>query len=212
MRIFEPGDLRIFKITDKTLGIMLLAVLTLELILLAVYVNRPFLNIYACSNSASDTVILAILMTFKFGLLVFGLVVAVRIWRAPQDGYNESRPIAFSIYNIAFFAVVVFGLQVSETLNPQVMFVLRGVSIVCATLITVCVIFGHKVLLLHRKPSGAISPICMSITRCNPDLFSIAQACHFLELFRQVRFVAKTGSVPPRYRAPHIPMQNQKRS
>jgi hypothetical protein len=159
MRIFTTSNLTVFHITNLQLILILAILVGTEAVLLAIWsglsnpksiikVNdslRPAKNQLVCSKGKSSNVMLGILVAYNLMVVLYGIYMTIRIWRIPMKQYNESRAIAFSMYNILCFGILAFGLQVSGTIADPIMFIVRSVCLILSTFLTVLAIFAPKV-------------------------------------------------------------------
>jgi hypothetical protein len=159
-RIFLQTNIRIFKITNTQLLLSLGALVGIEVILLAVWsgtsrpvsqvkvidANRPRLNEIVCKDiGKSGWPMLGVLFAYKLAMVVYGSYMAVRIWRIPVKLFNESKSIAFSMYNMLAFGLLGFGLQVSGSIDDPAMFIVRTLCLSISTLCTILAIFIPKI-------------------------------------------------------------------
>jgi ABC-type branched-subunit amino acid transport system substrate-binding protein len=165
MRIFLQSNIRIFKITNTQLMLFLAVLVGIEAALLAIWsgtsrpkavvkINdplRPRLNQIVCQNGKSGWPMLAILFAYKLALVVYGSYMSIKVWKIPMKLFNESRSIAFSMYNMMAFGLLGFGLQVSGSITDPTMFIIRTLCIAISTFCTVLAIFLPKVMSIHTE-------------------------------------------------------------
>lgn len=168
MRIFTTTDLRIFQITNTNLIAVLGILVGIEVALLAIWSGtsrphqtvfvadplRPSKNLLVCTNGKSGTAMLGILVAFKLAMVLYGIYMSIRIWKIPLKQFNESRSIAFSMYNMLCFGVLAFGLQVSKSINDPAMFMVRSICLMISTFFTVVAIFGPKLIQVYHGRTG----------------------------------------------------------
>jgi len=168
MRIFTTTDLRIFQITNTTLVAILGIIISIEATLLAIWsgtsrpqaiVNvvdplRPSKNHMVCSNGKSGTAMLSILVAYKLLIVFYGIYMSIRIWKIPLKQFNESRAIAFSMYNMLCFGILAFGLQVSKSIDDPAMFIVRSICLLLSTFFTVVSIFVPKIIHICTGKTG----------------------------------------------------------
>jgi hypothetical protein len=159
MRIFGSKSLTVFRISNLQLLIGLAITVTIEMILLAVWsatsnpksyvyvpdVDRPVKNEWRCQSKNNNKVMLGLLLAYNFGIAAASVWVSFKVWSIKAKMYNESRPIAFAMYNMICFGVLGAALQLSNVLTPRAMFAVRSTIIFIATFVTVMVLFGPKV-------------------------------------------------------------------
>jgi hypothetical protein len=168
MKIFTTSDLTVFRVTNAQLALVMAVLLGIEAILLAIWSGtsrprqlvtvadpiRPSKNTLVCSNGKSGTPMLAILVTYKLAMVFYGIYMSFRIWKIPLKQFNESRPIAFSMYNMLCFGILAFGLQVSGSISDPAMFIVRSVCLILSTFFTILAIFGPKIAQVMTGRSG----------------------------------------------------------
>lgn len=161
MRIFTSKNLRVFQITDLNLLVVLTAGMTLLIVLLVLYstVAKPFAiakvgdalrpattTQMQCTfeNKTANFVILILLGVFFVFIVCFGAYLSARIWKVPKKQFNESRAIAFCMYNLLIFGVLTIALQASSALSTYPMFIARTVLITASTAFTIVALFAPK--------------------------------------------------------------------
>lgn len=159
MRIFDSHSLTVFRISNLRLLFGLGVLVFIEVLLLAIWSgtsnpvtyiyipdpDRPVKNEWRCQAKNNSKVMMILLLIFNFGLAVFSVWLSIRTWRIKAKMYNESRAIAFSMYNMLCFGILGVALQLSNALSPRAMFAVRSTIIFLATFVTVLVLFGPKV-------------------------------------------------------------------
>jgi hypothetical protein len=168
MRIFTTSVLTDFHVTNLQLILILAILVGAEATLLAIWsgtanpqvvikVNdplRPSKNQLVCSKGKSSKAMLGMLVAYNLTVVLCGIYMTIRIWNIPLKQYNESRAIAFSMYNMLCFGILAFGLQVSGTIADPIMFVVRSVCLILSTFLTVLSIFAPKVFQVATGHSG----------------------------------------------------------
>jgi hypothetical protein len=168
MRIFTTTDLRVFKITNLQLILVLLILVGVEVVLLAIWSAtsrpvrtlsvtdpiRPSKDVWVCSTGKSGKVMLGILVAYKLCIVLFGIYMSIRIWKIPLKQFNESRAIAFSMYNMLCFGILAFGLQVGGAISDPAMYIVRSVCLILSTFFTLAAIFGPKVVAVITGHTG----------------------------------------------------------
>jgi ABC-type branched-subunit amino acid transport system substrate-binding protein len=178
MRIFTTTDLRVFQITNINLIAVLSLLIGIEIVLLAIWSGtsrptstvriadplRPSKNQLVCVNGKSGKAMLGILVAYKLIIVLYGIYMSIRIWKIPLKQFNESRAIAFSMYNMLCFGLLAFGLQVSGVISDPAMFIVRSVCLVLSTFFTILAIFGPKILHVYTGKTGYSSSTAGSTT------------------------------------------------
>jgi hypothetical protein len=158
-RIFLQTNIRIFKITNTQLFLSLGVLVGIEILFLSIWsgtsrpvsklkildANRPRLNQIVCVDvGKSGWPMLGVMFAYKLAMVVYGSYMAVRIWRIPVKLFNESKSIAFSMYNMLAFGLLGFGLQVSGSISDPAMFIVRTLCLSISTFCTILAIFIPK--------------------------------------------------------------------
>eukprot|EP00029_Vermamoeba_vermiformis_P003667 TRINITY_DN14207_c0_g1_i1.p1 TRINITY_DN14207_c0_g1~~TRINITY_DN14207_c0_g1_i1.p1 ORF type:complete len:770 (-),score=68.29 TRINITY_DN14207_c0_g1_i1:85-2394(-) len=171
-KLSSTRSLKIFKITDTQLliGILLAlvgdaiicivqaAVVDMTPVLVVVDPHRPVYNYYECPFTNQTTGISAALIAYNGLICVFGLAVAWKIRKLKYPVFNESKIIAFSMYNVVFFAIIVIILQFTRATGRELLYILRSTGIILGTSISVATMFLTK-LTMNKSRSGANSSL-----------------------------------------------------
>jgi len=159
MRIFGSKSLAVFRISNLYLLIGMSVFVLGEAVLLAIWSgtsdphsytyipdpDRPIYNEWKCMSKNNNRVMLILLLIYNFGIALAAVWVSWKVWSIKAKMYNESRPIAFAMYNMISFGILGTALQLSNALTPTAMFAVRSVCIILSTFVTVLVLFGPKV-------------------------------------------------------------------
>jgi hypothetical protein len=97
-------------------------------------------------NSLFNFWFVSLLLVFPLQMVLFviGAVFAWRVRRIPLKIYDESKAIAFSIYNVGFFGIILAVLLSVATTDYLVLYGILVFLATVGTLITVALIFGTK--------------------------------------------------------------------
>ena len=158
MRIFTVAHVRVFKITNLQLFVVLSILVGIEIVLLTLWSAlarthqflkitdpiRPSKNQLVCTSGKLDSIFLALLVAYKLAMVFYGIYMSIRVWKIPRKEFNESRPIAFSMYNMLAIGVPTFALQASNVIDNPAMFIIRAVCIPLSTFFTIAAVFGPK--------------------------------------------------------------------
>lgn len=190
MKIFTQKKLVIgLKITNKEVGLILAVAVAIAVILLAIWTGtarpavtygvfdpaRPAYTIYTCTYTTADTIFLILIMVYIGLLIISGIFMSVRIWNIPSKVFNEAKQIGFSMYNMFFFLVICFGLQISNAISPDAMFILRSLCIDLSTFITIVVIFGPKMkAVIQKKQYQSTNTSSAMVTRSQVSVLSVS--------------------------------------
>lgn len=168
LKLSSTRTLKIFKITDTELLISILialggdaiicsvqaAVVDMTPVLVVVDPYRPRYNYYECPFTNQTTGISAALIAYNGLICALGLIIAWKMRKLKNPVFNESKIIAFSMYNVAFFAVIVIILQFTRATNRELLYILRSTGIILGTGISVAAVFLTK-LTMNKSRSGA---------------------------------------------------------
>lgn len=161
-RIFNGKDLSLIRITNSELIIFISVALAIEVILLIIWsaagrsvaerrskdVNRPRLDYVTCTTTTVGIVILAIMAAYASLFIVAGVWLSIKTWKIKYSVYNESRSVAFSMYNLFFFLALAiiaqFVLNSSKGENREAQFVVRSVMILLGAWLPIAVLFLPK--------------------------------------------------------------------
>jgi hypothetical protein len=105
---------------------------------------RPSKNELQC-NGDHVKVYATILLVINGLQLVVGLVIAFCIRKVKYTLFNESQFIFLSVYNLSFFVIIIVALQVSGTISPNDLFLIRSILILIGVFSTVGLIFFPKI-------------------------------------------------------------------
>jgi len=110
---------------------------------------RPMYDFYECSFTNKDSIFLGILSTYNILLCCVGIYCSIRIWNIPYQFYNESKSIGFSMYNMFFFLVIIYILQLVIEIDHSLKFMIRSFAIIISIGISIVSIFWDKI--KHRN-------------------------------------------------------------
>jgi hypothetical protein len=111
-RIFDNKRMKKITISNFQLLQMIFGLLSIEAVLFVIWYNldspvpAPYFGDWICTSSVQDVFQLA-LQGYKLILLAFGAFLGYGIRNVQMSQFNESRQIAFSIYNILFTSILV---------------------------------------------------------------------------------------------------------
>lgn len=169
--LFNEQSLKMFKISNVKLGLILMAFLLSEaalVIIIAVYqaevqmvtpdLYRPSTWYLQCVENEVSFAFTIIVVIANGVLLMFGLYLAIRIRKLKRKLYNESRILAFIIYNIALLSVLVTILQFVGSVNREVLFIVRSLAIVIGNSVAVISLYANKIYYIrtldNTSPNG----------------------------------------------------------
>ncbi|XP_053385078.1 gamma-aminobutyric acid type B receptor subunit 2-like isoform X2 [Mercenaria mercenaria] len=105
-------------------------------------------------KSKQMSIWLGLIYAYKGLLLVFGCFLAWETRQVSIPALNDSKYIGMSVYNVVIMCVC--GAAVSVVINdqPTSSFVIISFFIIFSTTITLCLVFGPKLVELKRDPTG----------------------------------------------------------
>lgn len=170
LQIIRKSKYAPVKFTNKRLLVFVLLLVAIDVIVLIIWTAvvpiqgvliqpdryRPLQDIIQCTLTNSDYIFIGILGAYKVLIMIAGLFFSVKIWNFRMSEFNESKPIAFGMYNLIFFMILaIVSVAVFDPIQQRIAsYVLRSVSIMLATLITVLVIMMPKVYQVYKIPPG----------------------------------------------------------
>lgn len=171
--LFDPSERNILKVTNQQLGLAVGTFVIIEVILLTIWSAtsrpkivvvvsdplRPRLDKRMCEFGNGNVPMLILIVIYNLGLLMYGIYTTIRIWDVPLKMYNESREIAFSMYNLLCFSVLAFALQASGTVPDPAMFIIRSTAFMSCTFLAVVALFGPKLLIIIRYGGNGRFPV-----------------------------------------------------
>ncbi len=168
--LYNEQSLKMFKISNVRLGLILMAFLLSEaaiVIVIAYYQAgvdmvtpdqfRPSTWYLKCSENTVSFAFTIIAVIANGVLLMFGLYLAIRIRKLKRKLYNESRILAFIIYNIALLSVLITILQFVGSVNREVLFIVRSLAIVIGNTVAVISLYANKIYFI-RTLDNSTSP------------------------------------------------------
>eukprot|EP01130_Rhizamoeba_saxonica_P005606 TRINITY_DN2235_c0_g2_i1.p1 TRINITY_DN2235_c0_g2~~TRINITY_DN2235_c0_g2_i1.p1 ORF type:complete len:617 (-),score=98.56 TRINITY_DN2235_c0_g2_i1:73-1923(-) len=100
--------------------------------------DRPILNYRICTNTLTDDVFFYIIIGEKVITILYGIYLSIQTWSLKFKIFNESKYIAFSIYNCLFFfllSAVTYMIEDREISMYIRCFVVVAVNIICTSTI-----------------------------------------------------------------------------
>lgn len=179
--LFNEKSLKMFKITDLKLLLILLgfmlvggaivsviAVFQAGVVMITPDPIRPSTWYLQCVDNMISFTFVIICVVLDGILLGFGLYIAIRIRKLKHKLYNESRILAFVIYNIALLAVLITILQFVVVVNRQILFIVRSLAIILASSVTVISLYANKMYYI-RTVDDTKSPMGTNRTTASKD-------------------------------------------
>jgi hypothetical protein len=119
-------------------------------------------------------VLFGISVAYAFALLVWGTYLAYKIRKVPISIYDESKVIAFSIYNTCFFGIIVIVIQLAiGNSNRYLTFMITAVCCFLGAMVTTGCLFGAKLFAIYRpgkeyRSSGTMGTSSSGDSRSKP--------------------------------------------
>jgi len=110
---------------------------------------KPAFDFILCGSSAGSdkvqTAFIATLGSLKAVLLIISVFLSLAVRKQPSE-FNESKTIAYAIYNQAFCMICLLAIwQAIPESNYELKYILRSFIILWGTTISLLVIFGRKI-------------------------------------------------------------------
>lgn len=179
--LFNEKSLKMFKITDLKLLLILLGFMLVEGAIVSVIAVfqagvvmitpdpfRPSTWYLQCVDNTIGFTFVIICVVLDGILLGFGLYIAIRIRKLKHKLYNESRILAFVIYNIALLALLITILQFVGAVNRQILFIVRSLAIILASSVTTISLYANKIYYI-RTVDDTKSPMGTNRTTASMD-------------------------------------------
>lgn len=139
---------------QSILSILMVTVGKLESNTIIQDVYRPFLNYKVCTFGLVLKILFGINIGFALLLLAWGTYLAYCVRRIPVSMYDESKSIAFAIYNTALFAGIATTIHLAIGNNNRYLSFMMTVICTClGVLITTGILFIPKWLSIRHKSS-----------------------------------------------------------
>jgi len=148
-------------ITWKRLLIILGIIVLGEIVILCIYtIIAPFFdltekveesdiyqskNYTRCDINPVFITFAVLLAIYNMGLMLYGVVLSWMLRNVQWTLFNESKAIAFAMYNMFFFSVLIGALEVSDAVARDTMFIVRSLGIFAGAFIAVAVLFLPKI-------------------------------------------------------------------
>lgn len=157
-KIFGNAALKTIAISDMQLlqGVALLFVV--DYVLLTVWSPTSYAtnvlvggNVVRDCRSNSDFPVLLFVVVIKFLTIAFGVVLSIKT-RKVSAQFNESKHIAFSIYNMLLWAMLGFPILLTQRDDGQLTLVVRslgGITVMCTTM---GVLFWRRIYFIYFRP------------------------------------------------------------
>ena len=145
---------------QAVLSVLMITVTNLKSDVHVVDVYRISLNYRVCTFSVALKILLGINIGYAFALLIWGTYLAYCIRKVPISIYDESKIIAFSIYNTVFFACIVIVIQLAVgNSSRSLTFMITAVCCFLGAMVTTACLFGAKVFAIYRPGKDSRSSV-----------------------------------------------------
>lgn len=137
--IFSNKSLAVFKVSNMHVLIFLSLLLGIDIVLLIIWTSisktksieiiediyRISKNYNSCSSNTSGVVLLWIIIGYKCLMIIYAGYLALRVRTIPLKLYDESKIIAFCIYNVGLVSIVIIILQAT---SPTGRYAIYGIN------------------------------------------------------------------------------------
>lgn len=152
--------LKLFKVSNKKVAVFLSILVMIDMLLLCIWsiitkatikeeiidLHRISLNYNMCyySSKAGFYTGISLLIVFKIFIIVLGAIYSLKVRNIPYKNYDESKIIAFCIYNIILSSIIIAIIESMKINNRELKYGLRSFLILISTSVTVNVFFINK--------------------------------------------------------------------
>jgi hypothetical protein len=148
----------IIVVIQSILSILMVTVTDLKAHLTIVDQYRVSKNYWVCHWGTALRILFGINVGYAACLLAWGSFLAYRIRKVPISIYDESKVIAFSIYNTAFFGAIVIVIQLAvANTNRQVTFIITAICCFLGAAITTSTLFAAKWYAIYGPSKTSLS-------------------------------------------------------
>lgn len=149
--IFSKKTFEVFQVPNRTVLLFLSILLSIDIILLVLWSTlskiksieliideyRLNQNYNTCSSNVVGNVFTWIIVGYKALLILYGGYLALRIRTVPIKLYDESKIIAFCIYNIGLSAIIITILQATSPTGRYAIFGINAFLIIISVASTI---------------------------------------------------------------------------
>jgi hypothetical protein len=163
----------IIVVGQAVLSILMVTVTKLNSSIKIIDEHRVSHNFRVCTFSTALKVLFGINVGYAFVLLIWGSYLAYRIRKVPISIYDESKVIAFSIYNTCFFGIIVIVVQLAiGNSNRHLTFMITAVCCFLGAMVTTASLFGAKLWAIYKpnrnQSSGTMGTSSSGDSRSKP--------------------------------------------
>ena len=112
----------------------------------------PF--VYECQSHYSEY-FLGFIYAYRGIMILVGAIIAWNVRGVQIQALNDSKWVGFSLYNAAFFAVILVPIQGALANHVDLQFALTAGCVLFAVLLSMCLMFVPKELAVRRKKDGS---------------------------------------------------------
>lgn len=169
--IFSTKTFQVFQVPNKTVLLFLSLLVAIDAILLILWStlskvksielivdeHRLNQNYNTCTSNVVGTVFTWIIVGYKGLLIGYGAYLALRIRTVPMKIYDESKVIAFCIYNIGLSAIIITILQATSPTGRYAVFGINSFLIIISVASTINSMLISKLEYIQkmRKSTGS---------------------------------------------------------
>lgn len=149
--IFSDRSFEVYKISNRKVMFFLLLLLSVDIILLCVWsgiskikINEIIIDEYrisknynTCQSNSGGNIIIWIIVAYKILQIIYGGYLALRIRTIPIKKYDESKVIAFCIYNVGLSAIIIGILKVTNPTGRYVVFGINSFLVLLSIIVTI---------------------------------------------------------------------------
>ena len=194
-QIFGRKKLSVVRISNKKLSVMVAGQLLVDIVLMAVWQALSPLQPYAstqlennvveqytqCGVHGTGVVMFAIVCVVKGLLLLFGAMMAFST-RHVTGKFNESGPIALTIYNCVFSVGIVVPIALLTSANGDVLLVLQLFLLLWIPFFSLAALAGPKVLSVYATATAIDGAASAEAEAIGASAFSFASVSGFSSL------------------------------
>ena len=167
--IFSKKTFEVFKISNRKVMFVLGIILLVDVTLLAVWTGisktrlqeniideyRISENYNSCYSAKGGTIMIWIIVASKILQIIYGGYLALRVRTIPMKQYDESKIIAFCIYNVGLVAIIVSILQATNPTGRYVIFGINSFLVILSTGVAINSMMITKVKSIHMLFSSS---------------------------------------------------------
>lgn len=165
--LFGKQSLKIFSISNRKVALFLSILILIDIILLCIWSGitnvsveekiidpyRISLNYNTCyySPKARFYSTIGLIIAFKVFIIILGAIYSIRVRNIPYKKYDESKIMAFCIYNIILSSIIIIIIESVTINNRELKYGLRSFLILISTSVTINAFFINKPRAIRRS-------------------------------------------------------------